>query len=283
MSETEDRPPISEAVAETKAKWTKHLETARKFYRTKAAIQRGIPLFDWSPAELQSSGYLGPWKFNAIETAATGGLASVTVNVANALDATKPDDPLMLEGMDPPLASLLTTTLGWLEPFTIPILLTCFAYLMGWGTLRRRDSNSERRRRARHAYLYFDGAYGLYSQLFLALGVSFLTTGLGEKLLLDGQLNYVSATFFVALVLCGVWQFIITARRIPRLLFAANGYSGRVRHFWQRSQAGDPPWNKLFLANIVGGWPLLWLTSLVIGAISFALAWLLYQVRGFLN
>lgn len=152
---------------------------------------------------------------------------------------------------------------------------------MGWGTLRRRDSTSAKRRRARFAYLYFIGAYGLYSQFFLAFGVSFLSTDLGQKVLVQSQLGYLSIAFFVALVLCGIWQLIITVRKIPRLLFVANGYSDRVRHFWQRSQPTDPPWNKLVLANILGS-TLLLVTKLLIGAISLALAWLLYQVRGFL-
>lgn len=106
MSETEDRPPISETIAEAIAKRSKHLETARKFYRTKVAIQSGLPLFDWSSADLQTSGYLGPWKFNAIETAITGGLASFILNVANSLSASKPEESGLVEGLDPALASI---------------------------------------------------------------------------------------------------------------------------------------------------------------------------------
>jgi hypothetical protein len=280
MSDTKDRPPIVESLAEEKTKWTKHLETARAFYRTKLAIQRGIPLYEWSITDLQAFGYLGPWKFNAIETAITGGLASLTVNIANALSGAKPAEAETLDGIDPALATILKTTSSWLEPFTIPIFLTGFVYLMGWGTLRRRDSTSVKRLRARLAYLYFDGAYGLYSQLFLAFGVSAISTDFGQKVLSSDPLSYFAVAFFVALVGAGIWQLVITGRRIPRLLFVANGYSGRVRHFWQRSHPTDPPWNKLVVANILGGWPLLIVTSLLITAISFTFAWLLYLVRG---
>jgi len=282
MSDAKDLPPTQESIAEAKATWAKHLEAARAFYRTKLAIQRGVPLHKWSALDLQASGYLGPWKFNAIQTAITGGLASASVNIADALSTTNPAEPETLEGLDPGLASILETTWGWLAPFTIPICLTGFVYLMGWGSLHRRDSTSEKLRQARFTYLYLDGAYGLYSQFFLAFGMSFVSTDLGQKILGSYTQSFFSIAFLFALLACGTWQIIITGKKIPRLLFAANGYSGRVRRFWQRPQPTDPPWNKLVLAYLIGSGPLLLLTFLLIYTLSFSLAWLLYQVRGVL-
>ena len=279
MAERNDESPVIEAVSEVRSKWTKWLEALRSFWRTKRAIDAGIPLYEWPAAEVLKAGYFGPWKFNAVETAITGGIAAITANFLNLLAGAKPDKDEILTDLDPVFASLLKTTSGWVDPFTIPILLTGIFYFMGWGTLRSKDSNSETRRRARSAYLYFDGAHGFYSQLFLAFGVSLLTTDIGQKLVNVESLNPFSIGFLVALVIAGIWQSLITARRLPRLMFTANGYSTRRPHFWQRALPNDPPWGKLVLANILGGWPLVMGVLLVLNLLSYSLASLLFWLR----
>jgi hypothetical protein len=153
---------------------------------------------------------------------------------------------------------------------------------MGWGTLRSKDSNAQTRRRARHAYLYFDGTYGFFPQLFLAFGTGLLSTELGHKLILTTEVfetKMFGTSFIVALFIVLIWQSVVSIRDIPRLLFVANGYSKRVRYFWQRSQPNDPPWGKLFLANFLGGSPLAFCVGLLIGGVSVSLAWLLFWLR----
>jgi len=161
----------------------------------------------------------------------------------------------------------------------VPIFITTFVYLMGWGSLRSKDSNAESRRRARAAYLYFDGAYGFFSRLFLAFGISLMATDLGQKMLE----NPFSRVLVTALIMAAGWQVLITARKVPRLLFTANGYSTRIRYFSsQRIQPNDPPWNKLWLASLLGGWPLWICLWFLLAAISYSLAWLLFWLRGLL-
>lgn len=291
MSENTDKDPLSKVADDVHSEWAKKFQTFRAFWRTKRAIAAGTPLYDWPLANVQAAGYLGPWKFNAIGIAITGGVASVTTNFLNFLAGAKPDEPQkltdvasLLADADPALASplafnsLLTTTSGWVYPFAIPMFLTSVVYLISWGTLRSKDSNPQSRHRARSAYLYFDGAYGFVSQLFLAFGVSLLFTKLGQKVLNIDELNPFGLAFLVAVVLAVVWQFVISLNKIPQLMFVANGYS-RARHFWQRAQPNGPPRRKFFLAHILGGWPLVVAINLLLAAISYLLATLLFWLR----
>ncbi len=57
------------------------LGDARKFWGTRRAVLRSKSLWDHNTEELQSAGYLGPWKFNLFQSAAAGGLAAVIAQV----------------------------------------------------------------------------------------------------------------------------------------------------------------------------------------------------------
>jgi hypothetical protein len=283
MSDSDDRSPVSEEVTELRAFWSQRFDLVRRFFHTRRAIHRGTPLFDWSAVDREAAGYLGPWKFNAIETAVTGGVAAVTVNLAHALGNSRPAELQGFGTIDPALEPILRTILGWLEPFAIPVTLTAVVYLMGWGTLRRRDSTFETRRRARFVYLYCDGAYGLYVQLFLALAASFSSTEFGQRTIAGNRWGCLSiALFYSALILASLWQTLQTTRKIPRLVFVANGYSDRLLDFWQRPQPTDPPWTKFSLAFAVGAGPIAVGIPWLIQWLSFGLAWLLNEVRALL-
>jgi hypothetical protein len=110
MTENSDQSPVLEAISEVRSKWTKGLESFRSFWRTKRAIEGGIPLYAWPAADILKAGYYGPWKFNAIETAFTGGVASITTNIFSLLAGTKPDEPQTMTDLDPAFASLLKAT-----------------------------------------------------------------------------------------------------------------------------------------------------------------------------
>jgi hypothetical protein len=228
---------------------TTWLKDARKFWGTRRAVLRNRSLWDYKAEELLSAGYLGPWKFNLFQTAAAGGLAAV---VGKLLDLVSPAPEAIHTPLlgDPELDRLFFAAMDWLEPFTIPTLLTAFVFLMGWGSLKAKDSTPQRRKRARAAYLYLDAAYGFWSQLFLALFVTVASSNLSLRKLGD-------APWLVALFVClSFWQLYITGGKIPKFLFQANGYSNRAGHFWQRRRPDDPPWNRLLLANLISSIPI---------------------------
>lgn len=282
MIDTPDRPPIPEQLTEAKSKLAKWVVDIRSFYRTRNAIQSGVPLYDWTPSDLQSSGYFGPWKFNSFEKLVIGSSASAIANLANLLSGETPKEVQPLVAIGPELSPLFSTILGWLNPFLIPLYVTGFVYLMGWGSLHQKDSTPLKRQRARHAYLYFDATHGLYSQLYLVFVLSFASTTLGQRLL-SAFPAPLELGIYLTVIAAVIWQTMIVLRKIPRLLFAANGYSTNIRHFWQRSLPLDPPRNKLVAAMLVGGWPLLLITILFIYAISFTLALALHVVRGIIQ
>jgi len=92
MGEDIDQSPIREAANEVRSKWTKWFELFKGFWRTKQAVQAGIPLYTWATAAVVKAGYFGAWKFNAIAIGITGGIATITTNLLNLLARTKTDD-----------------------------------------------------------------------------------------------------------------------------------------------------------------------------------------------
>lgn len=252
-----DQSPVRERYKKTYRDVTKWIDEARSFWRTRRAILQGQSLWDLDTAQLESEKYFGPWKFNAVQTAIAGALAAATTKVLNlVVPKLGSSEPKPFRD-DPALAKLFEVTSGWIEPFVLPIVLTSFVVLMGWGSLKGAQSTSATRARARAAYLYLDGAHGFWPQLTLALLLAAKSVQLPARL--EG---YFAAPFVlwplqaIFLVLF-VWQIYITAGKIPRLLFAANGYSARARRFWQPGKSDDPPWGKLVAANLLASGPLL--------------------------
>lgn len=279
-TEPDDQSPIQQKISESNKDIREFFSTFISFIRTKRAIHRGLPLYDWTAADLQKQRMLGPWKFNLFEVGLTGGIASVTTNVVDLMHKPSDADPLgSLIGMDidPEYLRLLKETSGWVTPFSPPLVLTTIVLLMGWASLKRADSTPISRRRSRHAYLYFDGTYGFYSQLLLAFGISFLFSEMGQTLLGSGSLFAI--LIGVGTVAAFLVQANVSLRKIPYRLFAVNGYSSRPSHFWRRKLTGDPPSNKIVFAQIVGGWPLILAVNITLTAIAMALAALIFWLQ----
>lgn len=209
------------------------VDKARRFWRTKRAIERGEPLYDWSSSQLAEAGYYGPWKFNAIETALTGGLAAAATSVIAFLNSSSANSSEVIAGpellLSPEVAAMVERTSAWTQPFLIPLLTTSIVFLIAWGSLKRKDSTNGTRARARRAYLYFDGAFGFFSQLVLAAGSGLLADQpafdirlfLTDDVIHDldpGLLVIVPVT--VAMVVgASLVQLHVSLRKIPRFLF----------------------------------------------------------------
>lgn len=278
-NEQDDLPPVAEPLSRAK----EALGKFATFWRTRAAIIGGKPLYDWSPDQIKEAGYFGPWTFNAVETAFVGGIASVVVNFFRALLRTTetPAEPTFLTPTDPALASLLERTNQWFEPFFIPILTTSVVFLAAWGSLRFRDSNPNSRSRARRAYLYLDATYGLFSQLFLALAlsiVSVLDDATSSRFL--SAAPAVAIAGIISILVAFVYQYYINMRKIPKTLFVLNGYLPRYVNFWNKKLPNDPPMSRWTLSIYLGGWPLIFLASLTLSTLSLLTAHMISWLQG---
>ena len=80
MADEADQTHIADTLSEARSELSKAVETAKGFWRTKRAIDRGTPLHDWSHEELKAHGYMRPWTFTSMGAAITGGIAAVTTN-----------------------------------------------------------------------------------------------------------------------------------------------------------------------------------------------------------
>jgi hypothetical protein len=122
----EDRSPLGDLIS-----WPNEvIEQARKFWRTRLAIKEGLPLQDWSAAQLKENGYFSPWKFDLLQTGFCGAAGSFISNAVNVL-RNQPDG----NSID----NIFQRTIGWVERFEIPILFTAIVVVMGWASLRDDD------------------------------------------------------------------------------------------------------------------------------------------------
>jgi hypothetical protein len=256
VSDTEkDLSPIESIADGVKQKVVQLREGGESFWKTKEAILRGEKLYAWPNSDIKENGYLMPWRFNAIECGITGGLASITTTSLNFIaSATQDQTDKKVLLIDDKFTGFFIKVVSWLSPFIAPLFLTCAVFIIAWGTLRRADKTLEKRKTARRAYLYFDGAYGLYPQLFLAFSIGFFFTRIGQQ-------AFSSVDFAIPLLMLMaasfIRQFFLSIKTIPELLFVVNGYSTRFRVAGEKRKADDPPWGKYFLATILAGSPLI--------------------------
>ncbi|SRR5260221_13968146 len=275
MNEPKDQSPLVERLSRV----SQALEKLRKFWHTKKAIDRGEALYEWVPEKLAESGFYGPWGFNAFETVLAGGIAAMAANIVGAIFGGQKHSN-ELAGASPEFLSMLEKTSGWVSPFFVPILTTSIVFLVGWGSLWPEDSDPVKRSRARRAYLYFDGAYGLYSQLLLSAIISILIqyAGADSGAKIQEHFPLIRMTLIAVFVLCVLVLSYVSVWKIPRKLLRLNGYSVRNRKMWQKPREDDPPWGRLTLAFFLGT-PLLFVVAITLNLIARALAHALLWIR----
>jgi len=240
----------------------------REYSNTKKAVLSGEELFRAPDEEVKKKGYLTPWKFNCLESIIAGGIATTLVNLFGFIsrqsvnssssdsvhlwpswaalwnDGFDPRDWIRLDDMES--IHLYNTVASWVEPFIIPIFISCFVFSYGFCTLKTEHATKERKRIARRAFLYFDGAYGLWTQVTIAACLGVLSTKIGLESLKISNLFALVVVF--ALVSALVWQFWLLFDRIPKAIFKVNGYS--IRGLFKAKTADEPPWGKLVAGQL---------------------------------
>ena len=269
MEERDESP-----VAEVRTKVTDWFGKLRRFRATRQAILDGECLWDYDSERLVKEGYLGPWSFDRFKTfnilffllvvgAVVGAVLSALYPGASAVSRNK------FEAIHPELVPLLEpvsklVAAGW---FCIAFWLSGF--LMGWGSIKPEDSTPERRGRATKAYLYLDGAHGLWPQL--SWGVFAVLWFCNNRAGALGPAWAATATIFIMFpVFC--WQAYVNAKKIPELLF-------RVNHYFTRD---DAPWSRLVLAYVIAGvatWALQMASVVLVAVFAYALQGLEHVVK----
>lgn len=243
MNKDGDRSPLGDLIA-----WPiEVIEEARKFWKTRLAIKEGIPLQDWSAAQLKESGYCSPWKFDLLQTGFCGALGSFISNTVNVL-RNKLDDTT--------IDNIFQRAIGWLEPFQFPLLFTAIVVVMGWASLRDDDLTRPAVARGMRTYLYLDGTFGFYPQLALAIGGGLLLAWpytsywdhlSGTLVFWPGEtkqygLVVLEAGIALALLIQSYYTYFV----IPLRLFGAQGYRGR-----KYGLKASRPWIKYVIATTV--------------------------------
>ena len=220
---------------------TVKLTLLRRFFRTKRAIRQGVPLYDYSPAEISRRKMMGPWELDITESILAG-LAGILVTALLGfflLDSQFPkQDPDPVANVGPATFQqtlrLFQKVQKWATPFFLPTLLMLVSWLLAWASLRSGDTTPERRLRAQLAYLYFDGSYGLAPQAAIVTGIV-LFADIGVRVGQDAdKAAKLAPLVWIALaaILLGMsWQFYLSVRKIPRKLFVVNGYSDKFPAF----------------------------------------------------
>lgn len=238
----------------------------RKYWKTKKAVLTGIPIYNWDTSEREQHGYLEPWTFN-IQEGVFASLPSIfIVKILDFLFKHLKNDPQDLSSLDirtKIFTETLQSTNQFFSSFSAPLIITLLVFIVGWSSLKRSDSNSESRARARRAYLYLDGSYGLIFQLILSLEISLITWGFNHEKFINRLPGNIYIIFVVFYVISILGQIIQTYHIIPQKLFKINGYSSRVRHFWQKKKNNDPPWSKFSTMTLLGAFPVLLVVTLI--------------------
>jgi hypothetical protein len=131
--------------------------------------------------------------------------------------------------------------------------------------LKKRDQNVENRRRAGMLYLYFDGALGLYSQMFASLAYVLWTTADQIPLLGSQAQSLLAGLLYMASFGLWIWQFLVTTRLVPRRIFSALGYPPDIGE--GANAEAEAPWGKYRTAVLVSV-PLVILAMKSLGAVG---------------
>lgn len=237
----------------------------QKFQNTRRAVLSGKPLYELSLEERQKNDYLDALQFNIQESLFA---ALPTVVIIKALNWIFENSKAPIAGETQKFFEVFQGICGGLTAFIAPIIFTFLASFLARASLKKVDSTPEKINRAKKAYLYLDGACGLYFQSSLSLSSS-LVNWMFNHSLENSSLNGWLIVFAILLLIIGLFgQLKITWWSIPRRLFRVNGYT-----------SGNAPWFK-YSRTLLFGVPILsFIFYVILMALSFALTLVLLAIQ----
>jgi hypothetical protein len=178
-----------------------------KYFRTRRLILRGVPLWDLTASDVARAGLMKPWNFNLYESAFAAAPAALIAFLAHFGGSTALDkDGGALSGQVLTQATSLAT----------PIALGVAAFASAHFSCPSETDDRATNLRARYAYWYLDGAFGLVSQATISLLIA-----LSALILVTDNVQIIIA---VPMLIATFRQWQVTALIIPDRLFKLNGY-----------------------------------------------------------
>ncbi|MEA5464637.1 hypothetical protein [Leptothoe sp. PORK10 BA2] len=226
-----------------------------RFFATRRVIHRGEALYLESKEEIERRGLLGPWAVNLYESLLVALPSSALLWIVDIFY------PLEFADHASRIAYKFSILLS---PAIFPFSLLLVSFAAGWGSLYGRDMSSEKREVAQHAYLYFDGCYGLWPQM-LSIAFGSLSLKALEIFTLTESLSPFLVVIFLGSILGGfipgIWTLILVVYRIPSKLFKLNGYTGVWPPLFLCAPKGAGPWTQYQIRVFVFAGFLLWLLN----------------------
>jgi len=246
----------------------------KSFIRTKRAISKGEPLFDYNKSQLEGNSYMGPWKFNLTESIFAVLPALAALNILTFLF---PEE--VTENLDE-LTTLTVKLMSWVSPVLIPLSLFLVAWAAGHSSLLKEDRSKENRRRATFAYLYYDGGYGLIAQALLVLGITIEPYVFRQDI--PEGIEMPSLIVVLLVMLIGlIWTIVVTGKKVPNLLWVLHGYSSKKRSFFRKRDPSTKYAPHTKYALTVGfGAPILYGVSIfILGLLAKLVAYFLLHLK----
>ncbi|MBE9016301.1 hypothetical protein IQ272_09145 [Chroococcidiopsidales cyanobacterium LEGE 13417] len=237
----------------------------QKFQKTRRAVLSGEPIYELSLEERQKQDYLDALYFNLQESFFAALPTVVIIKVLNWIFENSKSPVL---GETQKFFEVFQGIRGGLTAFVAPIIFTFLASFLAKASLKKVDYTTEKINRTTKAYLYFDGACGLYFQSSLSLSSS-LIVWLANHSIVGNSIGIWSMNFAMILLLIGLLgQLKITWWSIPRRLFRVNGYT-----------SSNAPWFK-YSRTLLFSVPILsFICYVILAALSFTLTLLLLAIQ----
>ena len=257
----------------------KKLSQYHKYRNTVEQVRRGERLYEMSSDELKRSEFMGPYTLNIYESFLAALPSGLLFGFLNFLF------PPVKETIEASIVAAEGARIGGtitsvVQPLLIPFVFMYLAWVASWSSLHKRDSNKVTRKRAKFAFLYFDGSYGLIPEGLFVFAISLWIFQVEHNVHGPVATGMIITAIIVFLITV-VWNRHIVFNKIPSRLFEINGYSPkRPGSFqWFRRKPRDPnpgPWNKYdFALYIPGGCALLifwFVIGILCGLLGLAIA-----------
>lgn len=272
MASSEDKSPAARVIDGLLDPW----RLLGKFRRTRRAIRNGEELYNYSAERFGTLGYMGPWSFNIFESAIVSIPIIILIELQDFFSIE--EIPIKPGTYNEYVLFFTEKTAQILYALAVPFLFTFFVHSLAWASLKRNDQSSENRLRARKAYLYFDGAYGLIAQALLVLWVL-----VGKKTNVLEIQEPVIDNLWIAFLFV-TWALILynyyILGEIADKLFSTNGYPGEKAYwFWQKKPEDYPPEARYWLVYYFCGAPTAFIVYFLLGHFATLIGTVLAYIR----
>jgi hypothetical protein len=229
--------------------WSDRFTKFFSYLRTRRAIRKGSDLWQLPKADLESRRLLVSWQFNLYQSTLSALPSLILFRALYFVGLISEDTQDLKRFLGPEAIKYYGQISSYLDPFLVPVVLGIACSGAARGSLNPSDRSKERLARARRAYLYLNGAYGLWAQTIMVFGGTALSSREFIEKIIGVPVFFLLALFILIAV---AWQNTITSWKIPRTLFRINGYDTNYPRawFWIRGDSNSRQWRRYKLWTI---------------------------------